>query len=421
MKTFLARKCSEIAFHALAVFHPLSNGNTYHGCIILESLLTHCPKPFLSKLVTDKDLQCYVFRPNNKTHTFCFSSLSMHNISLFFMYAYSERGTVLTKNALFRNLHQGNINSFFIGLICFRPSTKGPNLQPVKVCLPFLQHQGFSRISLCFKKLLKMFREWRFLDYLLEVSLSPKHGDEIATKYATFFIDLVARSACIEEGRLLFHGYEHLIVDSMIHALLDVDQSRTLWHRLMCGQTLVQFLDICSRPSIIDPASFADMAALGPPEPSPNQLFQMFNKSLKRLHTYIPQLCQAILFPQKQLEPIPLAGGIIQKPFGQIRLNCLELLTLSADMAQFKCGKVLAYLKPDFWKGILELAFVHKTNNLFLCHFRRLLHLSMIFRRRFLKLLFVTCGMLDSFIDFYNNDLPRSSYYLYVHTYTFSV
>ncbi|ETO24030.1 hypothetical protein RFI_13125 [Reticulomyxa filosa] len=76
---------------------------------------------------------------------------------------------------------------------------------------------------------------------------------------------------------------------------------------------------------------------------------------------------------------------MVGKPFGQVRLNCLELLTISADFAQFKCGKVLGNLKFDFWKAILDLAFTHKANNLFLCHFRRLVHLSMIFKRRFLK------------------------------------
>ncbi|ETO11610.1 hypothetical protein RFI_25768 [Reticulomyxa filosa] len=105
---------------------------------------------------------------------------------------------------------------------------------------------------------------------------------------------------------------------------------------------------------------------------------------------------------------------MVGKPFGQVRLNCLELLTISADFAQFKCGKVLGNLKFDFWKAILELAFTHKANNLFLCHFRRLVHLSMIFKRRFLKYLFVDCVMLDRFIDFYHNELPRCTLHSYI-------
>ncbi|ETO05323.1 hypothetical protein RFI_32074, partial [Reticulomyxa filosa] len=145
-----------------------------------------------------------------------------------------------------------------------------------------------------------------------------------------------------------------------------------------------------------------------------NLFIKLKKKSLKRLHTYIPVLCQTIVSPTRQLEPISLADGVIAKPFGQVRLNCLELLTVSADFAQFKCGKVLGNLKFEFWKAILDLAFTHKSNNLFLCHFRRLVHLSMIFKRRFLKYLFVDCVMLDRFIDFYHNELPRCTLHSYI-------
>ncbi|ETO03926.1 hypothetical protein RFI_33476, partial [Reticulomyxa filosa] len=133
-------------------------------------------------------------------------------------------------------------------------------------------------------------------------------------------------------------------------------------------------------------------------------------KSLKRLHYYIPNLCQVITQPSASLGPIRLADGIIEKPLGQVRLNCLELLTVSADFAQFKCGKVLSNLKSDFLKAILDMVFIHKANNMFLCHFRRLIHLSMIFRRRFLKYLFVDYGMLDRLIEFYNSSQRRCSF-----------
>ncbi|ETO01045.1 hypothetical protein RFI_36397 [Reticulomyxa filosa] len=131
------------------------------------------------------------------------------------------------------------------------------------------------------EKLLATFRDWKFMEYLMDVASSNKHGDDIATKYATFFIDLVARSASIEEAAIVFHGHEHLIVDSMLKALLDEDNTRTLWHRIVCGQTLVQFLDICSRPTIINPAqAYTDMLGLVPIEPSPNVLHQMFDVCL---------------------------------------------------------------------------------------------------------------------------------------------
>merc|ERR1712129_626656 len=98
-----------------------------------------------------------------------------------------------------------------------------------------------------------------------------------------------------------------------------------------------------------------------------------------------------------------LASGVIPKTFGQTKLNCLELLTVSADFAQFKCGNVLSLLPLKFWSELLNLALIHNENNMFLCHFRRLIHLSMIFRRRFLKHLFENDQMLERFVDFYQN------------------
>merc|ERR1712130_1021238 len=100
------------------------------------------------------------------------------------------------------------------------------------------------------------FVEWKFMDYLLSAACSAKHGDDVATKYGTFFIDMVARCASIQEAAELFDGFENKIIDSFMNGLLDSDgQKRTIWHRISCGQTLVQFLDISSRPTIMDPAS----------------------------------------------------------------------------------------------------------------------------------------------------------------------
>mmetsp|Transcript_2577 Transcript_2577/g.4178 ORF Transcript_2577/g.4178 Transcript_2577/m.4178 type:complete len:1436 (+) Transcript_2577:119-4426(+) len=362
VKSFLLRKCQEICLHALAVFHPLSKGNVYHGRVVLEILLNHWPKSFMAALANQRHIQS------------------------------------LLKCALFRNLHQGNLNSFFLDLICFRPNQKIGQIQPVK------------------KKLMKMFVDWKFMEYLLSASCEAKHGDDVATKYSTFFIDMVARCASIQEAGELFKGHEHLVIDSFMNGLLDKDSTRTVWHRICCGQTLVQFLDISSRPTIMDPtAAMAGMLGVVAPDPNPNVLHPMFEDSLKRLHEYIPQMCAAITDKSVVLKPVKLASGEVEKPFGQVRLNCLELLTVSADFAQFKCGHVLGLLKVEFWEELLNMAFTHNQNNMYLCHFRRLIHLSMIFRRRFLKHLFVHCQMLERFVDFYENKpKPRTTLHGYI-------
>ena len=168
---------------------------------------------------------------------------------------------------------------------------------------------------------------------------------------------------------------------------------------------IVQFMDICSRPTIMDPTQLlAAESGLIEPEPSPNILYPLFDKCLTKLHSYIPRLSQMVIDYKSDFKSIKLNYQTIEKPFGQIRLHCLELLTISADFARFECGNVLGKIPMKFWIHLLEMAFIHKNNNIFLCHFRRLIHLTMIFRRRILKKLFVEKKMLNRFIDFYVNE-----------------
>ena len=240
-------------------------------------------------------------------------------------------------------------------------------------------------------------------------------NDDVPTKMATFFIDLVARSSAIEEVAPLFENMENVIIDSFMEGILDADRQRTTWHRMFCGQILIQFMDICSRPTIMDPAQLmAAQENFTEPEPSPNILYPLFDKCLKRLHSYIPQLSDLVINYNSDFRSIRLNYGTIRKPFGQIRLHCLELLTISADFAQFECGNVLGMIPMKFWNYLLDMAFYHKNNNIFLCHFRRLIHLTMIFRRRILKHLFVEKKMLDRFITFYATEKGKTPLHGYV-------
>ena len=112
---------------------------------------------------------------------------------------------------------------------------------------------------------------------------------------------------------------------------------------------------------------------------------------------------------QSDLDSITLSCGVVEKPFGQIRLHCLELLTISADFAQFECGNVLGQIPTRFWDYLLQMAFLHSNNNIFLCHFRRLIHLTMIFRRRNLKRL-----AMDMFIEWYVATPSKAALHGYV-------
>jgi len=363
VKSLLARKCSTICLHALAVFHPSSTGNAYHARVILESCLGCNPKELFQCLTSNQTMK--------------------H----------------LLKCALFRNIHKGNMNSFFLDLICYRCQS------PRKLYKQQTQlHQ---------QKMLQMLAQWNFIPYVLTQCHANIDDDNICSKFSTFFIDLAMRCASNTLCSALFKA-EHatLIVDELIgNGLLDAQHRPcSVWTRVQCTQTLIAFMDICSRPSVLEqvnPAHSNQMDASAVDD-RPNILHSLFAALLQRLQQYIPQLAHLVIHHEQYLAPMATTHGVIARPFGQIKLNGLELLTVAADFAQFECGQALAKIPISFFKDLLSSAFVHCTNNFFLVHFRRLLHLSMIFRRRILKYLFLEQDMLTRLIEFRNGESTRS-------------
>ena len=131
VSSYLLRQCQDILLHSLAVFHTTkSKGNVYHGRVLLEILLNTWPKSLMSALTK---------QPAQNE-----SNVVYHNTQILF------------KNALFRNLHQGNLNSFFLDLICYKHSEKYKQILPWK------------------KRIIQLFKEWKFMEYLLKTACSHK-------------------------------------------------------------------------------------------------------------------------------------------------------------------------------------------------------------------------------------------------------
>ena len=131
VSSYLLRQLQEILLHSLAVFHTAkSKGNVYHGRVLLEILMSTWPKSLMFALSKQP--------AQNENNVLC------HNTQ------------ILLKNALFRNLHQGNLNSFFLDLICYKHAEK------YKLILPWK------------KRIIKLFKDWNFMEYLLETASSPK-------------------------------------------------------------------------------------------------------------------------------------------------------------------------------------------------------------------------------------------------------
>ena len=375
IKQFIEECIYEICVHALCVFHPRSNGNVYHGRVILEVLLNHFPRDFLKYLVEDTK----IIQP-------------------------------LLKYAIFNNIHHGNLNSFVMDLICF-------DAESIQQRDDIMYHEKAKMVTECTKYKEQLLdnifdKEWHFLTNIMKRACS-QHCNDVSTKYSIFFVDLVARCASIEDTKCLFDGNFDLIIDCFVNGLLGNELS--VWQRIRCGQSLVEYLDLASRPTIMDPsvASTPFGFMQGQNAYKENIFFSSFKHCLSKLIAFIPDLCMLIV-EDTQYEQIKFSYGDIAAPLGRLKLTALELLTVTIDFHEMNCSLVLRQIPMEFWSKIVEMVFMHRNNNMFLCHFRRLVHLAMIFRRRILKYLCVECKMIDRMVEFYQTNEQRSELHGYI-------
>jgi len=260
-----------------------------------------------------------------------------------------------------------------------------------------------------------MASEWKFIANIMKRSCSPKCA-QVSNKYSVFFVDLVARCASIEGTACLFDGNSDLIIGCLVNGLLGKELGCA--QRIRCGQSLVEYLDLASRPTIVDPNVAASPFAFMQSQNSykTNIFYSTFKRSLAKLITFIPDLCMLIVQDDEALskQMIKFSYGEVAVPLGRLKLTALELLTVTIDFHEMKCSEVLKQIPMLFWDKIVEMVFLHKFNNMFLCHFRRLVHLAMIFRRRILKYLCVECKMIDRMVDFYQNNEQRAELHGYI-------
>merc|ERR1740123_542361 len=101
----------------------ISSGNIFHARVVLESLLITHPKVFMTALTTQTNIK----------HLF--------------------------KNALFRNLHIGNLNSFFLDLLCYLPV------------------DGMEDVIACKIQLIELLQQWKFMPYLLDIATGTSNND----------------------------------------------------------------------------------------------------------------------------------------------------------------------------------------------------------------------------------------------------
>ena len=363
--TFVQSHYPEIIFHSLSVFHPLSAGNAYHGRNILDTLLAKYPFYLFEVMTENKYIQ------------------------------------LLLKYAIFTQLHHGDLSSLILEVISFSPrliEEGGPfaNLEQCQATMA-LQEQVIQKLI-----------KWEWIEYILTVCngnrlYDSRTDDVIISNYLQFLTDLIPQCTYNPGGAQLF-GFENkdnakcVLIESLLDGLLNDKLSSFL--RVLCTKAIISILDIIKLPSLID----GDENIQNEEEQMmtmQNFLHFLFEPSLETMCASIPKLCAVITNENTSLHPIKINHETIHKPFGQIRLACLEMLSITVDIFMMDAAKPLSIMKLSFWEKLFDLAFVHKQNNFFLTHFRKLLHLSMLFRRRIFKHLCLKSDFLSRCLTFY--------------------
>eukprot|EP01083_Nonionella_stella_P075111 203980_1 len=215
IKHFIEERSYEITVHALCVLHHLSEGNVYHGRVILEVLLNHFPRHISQYLVEDSR----VIQP-------------------------------LLQYVILNNIHHEDLNSFVMDLIYFNP-------EAIRQRNDIMFHHQKQKMTEYKSHLLqKVFvNKWKLIESVMKRACS-KYCDNVSTKYSAFFVDLVGRSVSIEETKCLLTSQLDRIINSFVKGLLEVKDGKKckFWQRIQYGQFIVEHLDLASRPTLIDPS-----------------------------------------------------------------------------------------------------------------------------------------------------------------------
>ena len=361
VKSFLLIKCEFIIFHSLLTFHPLSSGNIFHSCEILNILLHYWPLKLFEILTIS------------------------NNIIIKYLFKY----------AVLSRVHQWKFGEFLLNLLCYNNNTGNNKLQ-----------ENINK----YKKILinDMLNKWNFLQNIINVATNPLiYGNDISYNYCLFLKNMLKRCALIRQTINLFKinnkNMLKIIIESFLKNLLNKKINK--WHRIHCAKILKETIKFLSKPTILTSINVPkSQAAIN--LSSENALYSMFDETLLKLGENIPLIINEI-FNLDNLDSIKIIKSqnrLIRNPLGLHKLHCLELLMLYINLNKFKLENLgienMNYLSSQ----LLNLVFIHNNNNIFLSIFRKFIGILQVHTPNDLEYIFLKCYMMDKFVEYYNNN-----------------
>ena len=142
------------------------------------------------------------------------------------------------------------------------------------------------------KQFLNILNDFNFIKHLFLCVISKgENGDTIRELYTVYFVDIIGICLRFKETLILFDNNEEIIIDTLMNIICN--KNETKWLRSSCSHqlklyiTMISELEVDSNNYNYNPSIVIS--------PIPNALTLLLPRSLTRLHSFIPKLCDLII------------------------------------------------------------------------------------------------------------------------------
>jgi len=367
VKTYLQAKLLPLCSHALAVFHgpPVSKGNPYHACYVLDAAISEAPQQFFAMICKNALVQ-QLFKNFllRAPHLGTGLDLLGNIFSLTFL---SEDGDLQeTADELREALDTKEEGD--------EDSSKDLTSHYERQRQAVEQRISFYKAK---EEFFELVRDWKFFQYVACIVASPNQRETVVQSYSHFFMEMTRACSVVLQGEVLFKGgVEEEVITMLFEVALD--PSREKRDRCRCCQLLMDFLEHLSLDKIPSGDQQPLMPLMPIVEPQPNRIHHLLPSALKIVQRHLPKLFIALSTNRDSPESEwPPGQG---EPYGAIRISLLRLITSSFALnsqAPEPLPTDLSHLPKKFTGELLDKLLRHGGNNFLAAEFSKLFNLSM--------------------------------------------
>eukprot|EP00494_Astrolonche_serrata_P034599 UN34868 len=220
VKSFLILKINVISEHALATFHPSSNGNVFHASVLLLSVVKFWAKCFIVGLHDKANLKC------------------------------------LFKNVVLNCLHYGNVEQLLLELLVFS------NAQTAKLDNEFKSAK---------KELFELLSKYKLFEHYCKIICNPKEDICISQHHYSFLVLLLEKLAIVDSAKRIMN--DESCKKILENILLNGLECKKPERQVMAADMLRAFIEKIGMPEVEGESTARNMM-LGIPEMEVNQFHE---------------------------------------------------------------------------------------------------------------------------------------------------